>query len=162
MKALKNIQTIVKDGKVTITADIGEQEFRFPCQQVTVGYLNPNNMAWPRHIQLSGEAIFVKAYGNGMAISNEDLVKIASVVEPKTSFSPLFKSMPTPNTLTAEIISELNPDLQWQQSVDDKEWTNIEGATSATLDRTNIAAGTFVRCVASSESGATATPSVRI
>ena len=162
MKTLINIKTVVADGKVTITGDIAEKEFRFPCQQVTIGYLNPDNPHWPRHIQLSGEAVFVKAYGNGFAINNDDLVKIAGVIEPRTSYAPLFKKMPRPETLTVEISSELNPDLQWQQSLDNKEWANIEGATSATLDRTKIASGTWVRCVASSESGATATPAVKL
>jgi hypothetical protein len=162
MKALKNIVTVIKDGKATITADVVEQEFRFPCQQVTVGYLNPSNIRWPRHIQLSGEAVFVKAYGIGFAIPNEEFVKLASAIEPRTSYSPLFGKMPSPDSLTVDFNSELNPDLQWQQSADDKEWTNIEDATSVTLDRAKVAKGTFVRCVASSAAGATGTPSIKL
>lgn len=160
MKTLSGVKTTVTGDKITITADIVEREFRFPVQQVTVGYLNPANIRWPRHIQLSNDACFVKAFGNGFAISTDDLVKIASQVEPKTSFPPLF-GLKMPN-YTVEISSELHPDLQWE--VSDKltgEWSKVEGQTSATLDKSKVKTGQFVRCVASSDAGSvTSNPAI--
>ncbi len=158
MKKLLNVKSEMKDGKITITADVVECEagdFRFPMQQVTVGFYNPENIKWPRHIQISQEATFVKAFGNGLAIPHEALVEIASLAEPKTSYPPLFKKKIDEN-LTAEISSELNPDFQWQVSDSikpDAQWENIEGQTSITLDKSKVLAGKFVRLVASSDAG---------
>lgn len=164
MKILKNIQVSIASGKVTITGDAVEAEkyqFANPVQQVTIGYLNPLNMQWPRHCQLSHEAFFVKAFGNGVGIMLDDLVKIAALIEPKTSFPPKSKGK-LDNTLTVEFDSELNPSLQWQQSDDGLTWENIEGATTNVLDKTKIGIGKVVRCVASSEAGATATNTIMI
>lgn len=155
MKKLINVTSAVTNGKITITADIADTdkgEFRFPVQQTTVGWINPLNMRWPRHVQISGEATFVKANGSGMAILHDDLVAIAALVEPKTSFPPVFKK----SDLTVEVASELNPSYQWQVSdkIDaSQSWSNINGQISATLDKSSIKAGQFVRCVASNDSG---------
>jgi hypothetical protein len=168
MKKLTNCISTVKDGKLTFTADIVEadaNEFRFPVQQTTVGYINPLNMKWPRHIQVSSEATFVKAFGNGMAISHDDLVEMAAKVEPKTSFPPLFKTQPKSESLTVEISSELNPDFQWQLSAtidNTASWTNISGATSSTLCKTNLPQGVWVRCVAKSDAGSMTSNPVQI
>ncbi len=166
MKKLINTKATVTGGKITICADIVEvdkSEFRFPTQQVTIGFINPANPRWPRHIQLSGDAVFVKSINGAFAITNDDLANIASMVEPKTSFSPFFKKMPSPKELTVDFSSELDPKIQWQQSDkadSDSAWSDIAGATSATL--ANPPAGKYVRCVASSDAGATATPAVKI
>jgi len=162
MKALANVKTTVQENKVTITADIVDRQFGLPIQQVTVGYLNPKNPRWPRHVQLSGEAVFVRAYGIGFGIMNDDLVNIAAKVEPRTSFSPKFSAMPIPGKLEVDFCSELDPELQWQQSADNKEWLDILGETGRTLDKGKAAPGSWVRCVASSAAGATATPPVKV
>jgi len=157
MKTLSNVQTTVKDGKVTITADIIDQKFDFPVQQVTIGHFNPANMTWPRHIQLSHEAVFVKAFGNGFAIIQDDLVKIAAKVEPKTSFPPKFAYNPDNKSLTAEVCSEIDPDFSWEVSdsirPNESKWTLIEGENSITLNKEKVKTGQFVRCIASSEAG---------
>ncbi len=166
MKKLINLKSTVAAGKITICADIVETspgEFRFPAQQVTVGMINPANPRWPRHIQLSSEAVFVKSINGAFAITNDDLANIASMVEPKTSYAPLFKKFPSPSALTVDFSSELDPKLQWQES--DKsdpsgEWSDILGEIGVTLQ--NPTAGKYVRCVASSEAGTTATPPIKI
>jgi hypothetical protein len=166
MKKLTNVKTTVTGSKVTICADIVDAaptDFKWPVQQTTVGWLNPANLRWPRHIQISSEAVFVKSMNGGMAITNDDLVALAALVEPKTSFPPFFKSFPSPQSLTVDFSTELDPKLQWQVSdtpLPDGKWTDIEGAISRTLD--NPPKGKFVRCVASSEAGATATPAIRV
>lgn len=162
MKTLTNVKIQVKDGKVTLTADIEDKAFSFPVQQVTVGYLNPENMKWPRHIQLSHEAVFVKAFGNGFAISQDDLVRLAAAVEPKTSYAPVFKKT---ENLTVEISSELDPELQWQVSerIDKlQQWVDIPGEKSASLSRKPELVGKFVRCRASSDAGFTTTIPVKM
>lgn len=157
MKKLTNVVSKVVDGKLTVTADVTEcaaGDYRFPVQQVSIGYLSDKNHQWPRHIQLSGEATFVKAFGNGMAINHDDLVSIAAVVEPKTSFPPVFKKR-IPD-YTVEIDTELDPDFQWQvsDSIDTKQsWKDIAGQTTKTLDKSTVPPGKWVRCVASSEAG---------
>jgi len=159
MKKLGNTTCTIKDGKVTITGDIEDFKFEQPVQQVTVGYLNTDNFHWPRHCQLSHEAFFVKAFGNGVGIMLDDLVKIASIIEPKTSYPPIASKLD--NTLTVDINSELQPDLQWEVSDDGKDWKPIEGAKSNTLDKTNYAKK-FVRLVASSEAGSVTTNPVLV
>jgi len=164
MKRLANIKSTAVNGKVTITADIEEFRFEQPVQQVTVGYLNPANMSWPRHCQLSHEAFFVKAFGQGVGIMLDDLVAIASVVEPKTSFPPVVKDK-LDDSLTVDIISELNPDLQWEVSDEIGEaqnWKKIEGATTSIFDKTKVKSGQFVRCMASSEAGYVTTNPVMV
>ena len=165
MKILTNTKTTVKDGKVTITGDVAEKTFGFPVQQVTVGYLNPDNMRWPRHIQLSGEAVFVKAFGRGFAIMNEDLTAIAAAIEPLTSYPPTFQNQPD-DKLTADISSELSPDIQWEVTdsilAGEVNWQPVTGATTATLDKSLVKSGQFVRCVATSESGMMASNAVQV
>ncbi len=166
MKKLTKIIVTIKNGKGFMTFDIVEaapSDFRFPVQQTTVGWLNPANLRWPRHIQLSSEAVFVKSANGGMAITNDDLVALAALVEPKTSFPPFYKTFPTPQSLTVDFSTELEPKLQWQSSnspLPESEWTDIEGETKPTLE--NPPKGKYVRCVASSDAGRTATPPVRV
>jgi len=162
MKKLTNVKVSVVDGKATITGDVVEADkytFEHPVQQVTVGYLNPKNMAWPRHCQLSHEAFFVKAFGNGVGIMLDDLVAIATILEPKTSYPPTASQLD--GSLTVQINSELQPTLQWEASEDGKDWQPIEGATANVLNKTDHS-GKFVRLVASSEAGSIATNPVLV
>ena len=169
MKSLQNPVTKVSaDGKkCTVEFDIIEKDFtQFLVQRVTVGHLSKENMRHPRQVQISEEAVFVKAFGNGMAFPIDDVIKIASVVEPKTSFAPVFKK--TENPLTVQIASELNPDFQWEicgnvQAPNnvkinrpDEKWIKIDGATSASLDPSKVKSNQWVRCIASSEAGSMA------
>ena len=166
MKTLSNVKASVKDGKLTLTADIVEKQFTpFLIQRVTIGHLNPKNIRHPRHVQISNEAIFVKAFGNAFAMEIDDIVAIACAVEPKTSFAPLFHSQPKSENLTAEVCSELDPDFQWQ--VSDKidstvNWSNIEGQTTKALDKSKVKANQWVRLIAHSESGSMASNPVQI
>lgn len=157
MKTLTNVVCKVENGKVTITADIADKTFGLPVNQTTVGYLNPKNIRYPRHCQISNEAYFVKAFGNGFAIMHDDLVRIAAIVEPKTTYPPLFTKQPDSENFVVEINSELNPDFQWQVSDEIKlgkeNWTDIVGATDGVLDKSKVEKGKFVRCVAKSEAG---------
>jgi hypothetical protein len=157
MKKLTNVSVSVVNGKATITGDVveaGKHGFEHPVQQVTVGYINPKNMAWPRHCQLSHEAFFVKAFGQGVGIMLDDLVAIAAVLEPKTSYPP--KASQLDGSLTVQIDSELQPTLQWELSDDGKDWKPIDGETTNALDRSKYK-GKFVRLVASSEAGSITT-----
>ena len=64
MKSLQNPVTKVSaDGKkCTVEFDIIEKDFtQFLVQRVTVGHLSKENMRHPRHVQISEEAVFVKA-----------------------------------------------------------------------------------------------------
>jgi len=163
MKTLTNSKvTISDDGKTaTIVADISDVKFDMVLmQRVTIGHLNPANMRHPRHVQISNEAVFVKAFGNGFAIPLDDIVAIAAAVEPKTSFAPVFKK--SASDLTVEISSELNPDFQWQASADGKTWNDIACQTSKTLDPQTVSAGQLVRCVASSDAGSMASNPIKI
>lgn len=164
MKTLTNVKATVTDGKLTLTADVADQAFSLPVQQVTVLHMSPHNHQWPRHVQLSGQAVFVKAFGNGVAILNEDLVAIAKAVEPRTTYPPKFRAKVGPD-LTAQVHSELTPDFQWQQSssiLKDANWTAIAGATAAKLDPAGLAHKAWVRCVAHSEAGSMASNPVQI
>lgn len=157
MKTLANIKCSVVSGKLTIIADIIESqngEFRFPVQQTTVPFINLLNPRWPRHVQISNEAVFVKASGCSFAIPLQGLIDIAASAEPRTSFPPVFNKQP--KDLTAEISSELDPDLQWQVSdaIDKNEkWTDLVGQNTKTLDKAAVKKGQFVRLIASSEAG---------
>jgi hypothetical protein len=155
MKTLTKTKTVVNGNDVTITGKLADMRYEIPVQRVTVGYMSGDNSRWIRHIQLSNEAVFVKAFGNGFAVENSSLVEIAGAIEPKTSFAPILKK-PIGENLTAEISSELNPDFQWQKSASvaaGAAWSDIEGCNSISLDRAAVEPGTFVRCVASSEAG---------
>ncbi len=172
MKTLINPQTTISaDGKkCTVEFDIVEKEFSpFLVQRVTIGHLNPKNMRHPRHVQISEEAIFVKAFGNGMAFPIDDVVQMASVIEPKTSFAPVFKK--SENPFTVEIASELNPDFQWQVCEDvsagkqhrpNGEWKDIEGQKTITLDQKTVSKNQWIRCVASSEAGSMASNPIQV
>lgn len=158
MKTLNNVKSEVKDGKLTLTADIIEKDFsQFLVRRITIGHVNPDKMSHVRHVQVSDEAIFLKlpATKFGVAIEIEDFVSIATAIEPKTSFAPVFKRQKNP--LTIEIGSELKPDFQWQVSdeINSKaDWKDIEGQKSATLEPSTVKSGQWVRCIASSEAGA--------
>lgn len=162
MKRLSNFKATLNGSKLIIESDVDEFKFEHPVQQVTVGYLNPENFQWPRHIQLSHEAFFVKAFGNGVGVMLDDLVKIASVVEPKTSFPPKLNKLDS--SLKVSVASELNPSFQWQVSdyLDHRaNWKDIEGATSIELDKSKVKSGQFVRVIASSDAGSmTSNPAI--
>lgn len=163
MKTLTNLKSTVSNGKITITADIVEREFKGPVQQTTMLDIPDGNQQWVRHVQLSNKAFFIKRLGNGLALPVEEwIAEVANKVEPKLTYAPL----PKKTGLTVEFSSELNPDLQWQAAdkanAPEAEWNNIEGATSASLVPDAIPKGKFVRCLAKSSAGATATPPVLI
>lgn len=164
MKSLKNIKAVVENGKVTITADIEEREFHFPVQQVTCLHLADVNPKWARHTQMSNEAFFVKRRQFGVAFPLEDMVtQVATAIEPNLSYPALFKKYcGTPDTIVAELDSELHPAFQWK--IADKinspesEWKDIEGATTNSLSRKDLPEGKFVRCKATSDCGISWTP----
>jgi hypothetical protein len=176
MKTLLRPKTTVsEDGKTaTIVCDIADVQFsEILAQRVTVGHVNPIHMAHPRHVQISNEAIFVKAFNVGFAMPIDDIVSIASVVEPRTTFAPQFRK--STDSLTVQIASELDPDFQWEVSDDynprplgHKEvravatWAKIDGQTTKTLDPTKVKSGQWVRCIASSEAGSMASNPVQI
>lgn len=157
MKTLSQIQTKVDGDSFTITGKIIEKEFsHFLVRRVTIGHINPDNRTHVRHLQISDEAIFVKLPNTkfGLAITPDDLVGIATAIEPKTSFCPVFKKSGEP--LTVEIASELSPDFQWQVSDEinvNQKWSDISGATAKTLDPSMVKKGQWVRCAAKSDAG---------
>jgi hypothetical protein len=154
MKTIIDTTVTVKDGIVTMTGKLVDRQFGFPTMQQTVPFADANNARWMRHIQISQQATFVKAFGNGFGFPHEVLVKIATACEPKTSYPPVFKK--GEDELVAEISSEIEPTLQWEVSDGVKEssvWKPIEGQTSRALDKTKVTKGQFVRLVATSEAG---------
>ena len=168
MKKLVNVKASIEGGKLTVTADIAEaqpHEFQFPAQQQSVGYLHPNHLRHPRHVQISGEAVFVKAQAGSFSFLLDDFVAISGLVEPKTLPPPSFKTLPSPTNLTAELSPDLEAGIQWKwanSANHQDKWTNIEGATTLTLTLTPELKGKWVSCVAENESGAIATPPVLI
>jgi len=164
MKSLKNIQTTVKDGKITITADIEEKDYRFPVQQVTVLHLADKNPRWARHAQMSNEAFFVKRRQFGVAFPLEEMVtQVATVIEPNLSYPAQFtKYVQLPETIVAELDSELHPVFQWKiadkPDADEAEWKDIPGATSHVLNRKDLPSQKYVRCKAVSDCGVSWTP----
>jgi hypothetical protein len=160
MKILSNVVTVVKDGKVTITADIADKSFQWPVQQTTVTHIAAENVRFPRHVQLSHEAVFVKNGPIGFAIEREDLVNIAKEVEPQTSYRPVVSKSDGP--FSAKFVSELPLTYKWQNSAAGKVFVNIEGQTNQTLDLTKVVKGEFVRCVATNAAGSTATAPVQV
>ena len=164
MKRLVNVQTSVVDGKVTITGDIDDFKFESPVQQVTVGYLNAINMAWPRHCQLSHEAFFVKAYNQGFGVLLDELVKIAAVIEPQTTFAPIMRNKLS-DSFVLDVASELPVSYQWEVTDvigEEQNWAKIDGQTAAELDKTKVQSGKFVRCVITNAAGFFTTNSVII
>lgn len=164
-KTLVNVQMSAKDGKVTLTGDIAEVDFDVHMiQRVTIGYLNPDNRQWPRHIQLSHEAVFVSAFGKYFSLNDDDLVRLATLVEPKTSYPPIFKSK-IADKLEAQISSELDPSFRWEVSdrIDKaQQWSVIEGESSNTLSSPERFKGKFVRCVAFSDAGSMTSNPVKV
>jgi len=154
MKSITDISITVKDGIVTLTGKIINFQFGFPAMQQTVPYADDKNAKWMRHLQISQEATFVKAFGNGFGLPHKVLVDLATACEPKTSYPPVFKK--TDDELVAEISSEIEPALQWEVSDCVKEssvWSKIEGQTTKALDKTKVSKGQFVRLVATSDAG---------
>jgi len=173
MKSIKNPKvTVSADGKSgSMTFDIVDQQYTpFLIQRVTVGHLNPLNLRHPRHVQISEEAVFVKAFGNGFAFPLDDIVAVATAIEPKTSFAPVFQK--NTNPLVAQVASELNPDFQWEvcgnspapnnANYPDNKWIKIEGATSSSLDPSKVKSGQWVHCIASSEAGSVTSNPVQV
>jgi hypothetical protein len=164
MKTLKNIKTVVKDGKVTITADLEEKEFSWPVQQVTIGFQAAGNPHWIRHAQISQEAIFFKRLGIGFAIPIEEFNdKVAMVIEPRLSFPPVHKKGKNP--LVVDFNSELEVSLQWEMAETpdpEGEWTPIKGQTTGTLNPKTVKSGWWVRCIASSEAGSITTTAAKL
>jgi len=164
MKSLKNIKTVVQDGKVTITADLEEKTYSFPVQQVTVMHVADNNPRWARHAQMSNEAFFVKRRQFGVAFPLEEMVtQVATIIEPMLSYPANFKGyVPTPDTIVAELDSELHPSFQWKiadkANAPESEWKDIEGAITNTLSRKDLPPEKWVRCKATSDCGVSWTP----
>ena len=169
MKALSNVQVSVKDGKVTMTADIIEKTFEFPVQRVTVGWLHPTNPRHPRSIQISQEAFFVKAFGEGFAFEHEDLVALAAAVNPKTAAPPML-TRDIKEDLIADVGSELHPDFQWQYGVIPATkgggpliWQDIAGQTSKSLPPDAIPQNAYaVRAVIKSDAGSITSNPIRM
>lgn len=157
MKTLKNVKTTVSNGKVTMTADIVDCPENFRVQQQTIIYVNPANIRHPRHIQISHEAVLVKSASGGFVMYHDDLVNLATLIEPKTSYAPVFSALTQGDQdLTVQVGSELTPDLQWQVSDDigkSAVWSDVTGATGNALEKSKVKSGQFVRCKASSEAG---------
>jgi hypothetical protein len=174
MKTLTNPKIKVNGAKVTIEFDIVDKTFDLRVvQQVTATHVATNNPRHFRHIQISHEAFFIKRPGtpHAVAFDQDAMVDIATAIVPQLSYAPIHKdaAKTTPQTVTVVFDSELNPTLQWQSTPDIKPvqrtatggiavpatWTDIPGATEATLDltKTPVPEGHFVRCVATSEAG---------
>ena len=154
MKCLSNFKTKVEGSKVIIEAELSEKTFAQRVQQVTIPFFNAKNIQWPRHCQISQEAFFVKAFGSGVGILLSDLVSLAALLEPKTTFPPQVGDLD--NNLKVEINSEISPFIQWQVSdnIDNRaDWNDIEGATGLELDKSKVKVGQFVRVIARSEAG---------
>ena len=153
MKTLINPQTTVSaDGKTaTIVVQIADVAFNaLLTTRVTHGHINPINRAHPRRIQSSNQSVFLEAPGVKVAIPNETLAAIFSVIEPKTTFAPVLKKN---KDGTVSIISETPVTLQWQVSADAKTWSDIAGATSATLADGLVKLGEWKRLTATNASG---------
>ena len=157
-KTLSNPQSKVsEDGKsITITADLTDAEYSMIlAQRVTIGHFNPKNMNHVRHVQISNEAMFVKAYWKGVAFDADALVAIATAIEPKTSFAPVFDKSDDPTK--AIVISELPVTLAWETCTDksvkiNSQWVVISGETSSMVKAT-LPKGIWLRCRATNEAG---------
>ena len=164
MKTFANKKITVTGNKFTMTADIVEKDYSaFPVQQQTIVHMAKNNVRHHRHIQISMVAAFVKTPGKkiGFALENQDLVNLATQVEPLLSYAPVAANK-LDKTLTVKIHSELTPDLQWQTSADGTTWTDVAGQTTNTLDKATVKAGSQVRLKASSNAGEMFTNAVTI
>ena len=158
-----NKAILVDDGKsIVITADIVDTPFDgMLTTRVTHGHINPANMKHPRHIQSSNSALFIRHARHSVAMTNDFLVSVAAVVEPKTSFPPMIVEGKDP--LSVELASESPVFYQWQVSDNAfptgtfpppaAVWTDIAGQVSATLDKSSVKTGQWVQCVVTNSSG---------
>lgn len=167
MKTLSELKVTVIGDTFTITGKIIDRSFGFPTQQTTIVDIAKDNRDWARHAQMSQEAFFIRRLGKGVAIPIQDWIqKVANVIEPGLTHAPIFLRKKSTTPLTVSIGSELSPDLQWKEGKlptdPPEQWTDIPGATGVTLDPKGIEKGKWVICVASSESGQTATIPVQI
>lgn len=173
MKTLQNVQIEEKDGRIIISGEVKDMPYSgFLTTRTTHGYVNPENMAHGRHIQSSNEAIFVRAAGCVIAIPNDVIIGIASVMEPATTFAPIFRKGSKP--CCVKVISESRASIQWQISdaafpESDKPdtkppeavWSDIAGAISETLDESLVPKGRWLRCVAKNTTGTTISRAVQ-
>jgi len=164
MKTLANINTTITGTKLTLTADIVEKDYsQYRTQQTTIMHRSVKTKHI-RHVQVSEAGVMVKTPGKnvGVMLEKQTLVELATEIEPKLSYAPkAAKSLDS--TLTVPINSELTPSLQWQQSVDNGlTWTDIEGQTTDTLDKTKATPKANVRLHAWSEAGDMFTNPVKI
>lgn len=169
MKRLSNVKATVTGDRITICADIVETPFwRMPVERTIDRAINVPDANQPRqhhyHIQVSQDIYSVKTPGKhcGLAISHDDMLAIAKMVDPRICHAPVLKSQINSTTLTADIGSELTPDLQWEVCSDGKTWTAIEGQTTKTLDKSTVKQGQFVRLVAKSEAGTMTSNPIKI
>jgi len=162
MKTLSNVQTAISGDTVTITAKIVDKDYsNHRIQQQTFVHQSGKNLQHHRHMQVFEGGVLIKTPGKkiGMCFEKQDLVDIATAILPALSYPPEVSITPT---LTVTMSSELKPDLQWESSPDGSKWSPVEGQTTATLDKSKVPAGSFVRLKASSEAGTMITDSVKI
>ena len=168
MKTLTNPRTTIStDGKTaTIVVDIEDLQFNaMLTTRVSHGHLHPEHMAHPRRIQSSNAAVFLESPGAKVAITNDTLAAIISVIEPRTSFAPVFKKSSVPGNV--KVVSETPVTFQWQISDNAfpegiypppvAVWSNIDGATAETLDESKVPVGKWIRCIATNATGSTIT-----
>lgn len=155
MKTFANIKYTITGNKITLTADIVDKDFsRYPAQHQTIVHTASGNRRHRRHFHLSEAGAIIRTPGKnlGFVFQKQDMVDLATAIEPRLSYAPV--AAPIGKDLTANISSELTPDLQWQASADGgRTWTDIAGQTTKTLDRATVKAGQQVRLKASSEAG---------
>lgn len=157
MKTLTSVKVTVTGDDITICGKIQDIPFNgFLVTRVSHGYLHPEHMKHPRRVQSSNQAVFVEAPGIKFAIPNEVIAQIAAAAEPKTTFAPVFKrgiKLPC-----VSVISEIPHKVQWQISDSQKgPFSDIEGATSETLDESKVPVGKWIQCVAINATGKTTT-----
>jgi hypothetical protein len=168
MKTLSNPLITITGNKLTLTADIVDQQFnQILTTRVSHGHVHGEHHRHKRDIQSSSEAVFVK-YGchGAFALTNDFLIQCAAEVEPRTSFAPVFKEGSSPKGVA--VISETSAQFQWQVSDDPTPkavkdhtppppavWTDIPGATKDSLDEAAVKKGQWVRCVAVNATGKT-------
>jgi len=153
MKTLIQPQvTVAEDGKsATIVVQIVDVPFNaLLTTRVSHGHLNPDNMAHPRRIQSSNQAVFLEAPGVKVAMPNETIAAIFAAIEPKTTFAPVLKK---DKDGSIKVISETPVKLQWQVSDDGKSWTDVAGANAPVLQSCNIKPGQWKRLTATNAAG---------
>jgi hypothetical protein len=153
MKTLINPQvTVAEDGKsATIVVQIVDAPFNgLLTTRTTHTHLNPDNMAHPRRIQSSNQAVFLEAPGVKVAMLNETIAAIFAAIEPKTTFAPVLKKE---KDGTIKVLSETPVKLQWQVSDDGKAWTDVAGANARVMQSGDIKPGQWKRLVATNATG---------